>query len=296
MIGFFHEYSNGFQFFAEQVIGCLGDMQVKFQDRELKDEWISACQNLGRALQIVETDLPLGALDSMVAGLQALISKTENRTGGQQSDAEQPITNIPFWRNAITRCQVCPRALKGEMLRMLNDINICLDTHQEVNEAVVCCMEEVKTKLTTLKEANIGHCRPDALAVGTSSRYLALVEFTRGADYDDDFMDRIDLFKTARYARAQETIQALLPGWTIEILCFTVGIRGSIPKLRFKTNLAKLGVDEIYHEKIMRTIASETFKGMHSILDVRAIQMDFLRANQFSSQSHNKHQLGPSSQ
>ena len=43
LIGFFQEYSNGLQFFAEQVIGCLGDMKVNFQTRELKDEWTSAC-------------------------------------------------------------------------------------------------------------------------------------------------------------------------------------------------------------------------------------------------------------
>ena len=145
-------------------------------------------------------------------------------------------------------------------------------------------------------EANIGRCRPDALAVGTNSRHLMLLEFTRGADYDDYFMERIELFKTARYARIQEKLQNLLPSWNLEIMCFTVGIRGSIPKSRFTANFAQLGVVETHHEKIMKAIANETFQGMHRILDVRSARMENLRTNNFSSQRKQKKQTRPSSQ
>ena len=76
-------------------------------------------------MQNIEIEPPLGALDSMIAGLQAHsdnISKTGNDFPQPSTDNVHPITDGHFWRNEIASCRVCPKAMKGEMFRMLNEI------------------------------------------------------------------------------------------------------------------------------------------------------------------------------
>ena len=38
-------------------------------------------------------------------------------------------------------------------------------------------------------------------------------------------------------------IQQLLPTWTIETLCFTVGIRGTVPQDTFEANISKFDIN-----------------------------------------------------
>ena len=58
---------------------------------------------------------------------------------------------------------------------------------------------------------------------------MLLLELTRAHDWKQDWADTTDAFKTRRYRRLQEQMEALLPaGWVVQVVPLTIGIRGSL--------------------------------------------------------------------
>ena len=129
----------------------------------------------------------------------------------------------------------------------------------------------------TGQAAHVALCRPNGMAIGKKNRTLLMLEFTRGSDYDDDFVARIESAKTARYARSLDVMRRLLPGWQVEVVCFTVGVRGSVPRASLEPSLRRLGVEPAPAHKIMAAVAAATFSAMFTIWDTRTARLAMIR-------------------
>ena len=144
-------------------------------------------------------------------------------------------------------------------------------------EEVAAALTDMREKTSRLKAAHVALCRPDGIAIGKRNRTLLMLEFTRGSDYDDDFVARIDSAKTARYARSLDVMRRLLPGWQVEVVCFTVGVRGSVPRASLEPSLRRLGVEPAPAHKIMAAVAAAAFSAMFTRWDTRTARLAMIR-------------------
>jgi hypothetical protein len=68
---------------------------------------------------------------------------------------------------------------------------------------------------------------PDAWAVHWGCRVVFILDFTRPNDWADDWQTQTDAYKGERYRPLRDKLAALLSGWKVEIIAFSLGIRGS---------------------------------------------------------------------
>jgi hypothetical protein len=81
-----------------------------------------------------------------------------------------------------------------------------------------------------------------------------ILEFTRSNDGVDDWQTQTD-------APLRDKLAALLPGWKVETIAFSLGIRGSFNEEKWRTDLERLEVprpamDKIMHELVAKCLVS----------------------------------------
>jgi hypothetical protein len=131
-------------------------------------------------------------------------------------------------------------------------------------------LQEYISQLRTINNEDLGRKRPDGLAISRHDRRLFLLEFTRASDYDENFVQQVETIKKERYAWVVTLLQKVLPAWEISTLCFTVGIRGSIPQKEFESVLETLGIPTSEWEPVRCEAAKLTFQVMHDMWEARA--------------------------
>ena len=109
--------------------------------------------------------------------------------------------------------------------------------------------------------SSIRRKRPDAWAVHWGRRVVFILEFTRPNDGADDWQTRTDAYKEERYRPLRDKLAALLPGWKVETIAFSLGIRGSFNEEKWRTDLARLKVprpamDKLMHELVAKCLVS----------------------------------------
>ena len=60
-----------------------------------------------------------------------------------------------------------------------------------------------------------------------------------------------------------------LPGWEVEILTFTIGIRGSYDPNRWNTNLSLFGLTAAQTERLMPALVSQTLTELTDLYNTR---------------------------
>jgi hypothetical protein len=84
--------------------------------------------------------------------------------------------------------------------------------------------------------------RPDAVAIHWGQATAYILEFTRPSDSRIDWHTTNDLHKRERYTPLMTKMRThLTQEWTVEILCFTLGVRGSYQEDQWTRNLTALG-------------------------------------------------------
>lgn len=84
--------------------------------------------------------------------------------------------------------------------------------------------------------------RPDAVAIHWGQATAYILEFTRPSDSRIDWHTSNDLYKRERYTPLMTKMRShLTQEWTVEILCFTLGVRGSYHEEEWTRNLTSLG-------------------------------------------------------
>ena len=60
-----------------------------------------------------------------------------------------------------------------------------------------------------------------------------------------------------------------MPGWEVDVIPFTLGVRGSIDELSWKAKLRRLGVSDAAADRLMLSIVKQVLTEMTSIYSVR---------------------------
>jgi hypothetical protein len=110
--------------------------------------------------------------------------------------------------------------------------------------------------------------RPDGWAVNWEQRTALILEFTRPNDRDLNFSARTDGYKRERYLPLQEKLTRFLAEWKVDILTFTLGIRGSFQEATWKANLDRFGITGARSDQIMKKMVSRCLTELNSLFNV----------------------------
>jgi hypothetical protein len=119
--------------------------------------------------------------------------------------------------------------------------------------------------------AEVHRKRPDGWAVNWGRPALFILEFTRPYDKSKNFHSRADTHKTEKYRPLKDRLIGLLPNeWEVDILTFTLGVRGSFHETTWRTNLERLGLTGARFERLMPNIISQGLTELNGIYKVRS--------------------------
>ena len=82
-----------------------------------------------------------------------------------------------------------------------------------------------------------------------------------------DWQIRTDAYKEERYAPLREKIAGLLPGWKVETITFSLGIRGSYNEEKWRADLEKFKVPGPTMAAIMQQMVSRCLALLGDILE-----------------------------
>ncbi len=113
--------------------------------------------------------------------------------------------------------------------------------------------------------------RPDGWAVHWNRRMIRILEFTRCNDSRPDWRETTEQYKTGRYQPLRDRMTELLPpGWSVEIVNFTVGIRGSFAETSWRAALTALGVSEAGVKRLMAELVTQCLTELNELYSTRA--------------------------
>jgi hypothetical protein len=116
------------------------------------------------------------------------------------------------------------------------------------------CNLEIATEAELALDSGIRRKRPDGWAVHWGLRRVRILEFTRCNDRSD-WRETTEEYITTRYQPLCDKMAAgLPPAWSVETVCFTLGIRGSYAESRWAASLAALGVPPARVAGLMATL------------------------------------------
>ena len=120
-------------------------------------------------------------------------------------------------------------------------------------EAPLDCRDEWQRAMDDMSDLDLdadgdpalaaGLLRPDRLAVNWGRKTVLILEFTRAFDSRVDWHILVDQHKTERYTSLRNRLQACLgSGWSVEIMPFSLGIRGSYAERQWSAALSRFGL------------------------------------------------------
>ena len=121
----------------------------------------------------------------------------------------------------------------------------------------------------TALSSSIRRKRPDAWAVHWGQRAVYILEFTRPNDGADDWQTRTDAYKEERYIPLRDKLAGLLPGWKVETIAFSLGIRGSFNEEKWRTDLERLKVPRPAMDKLMQELVAKCLVSLGDIYRTR---------------------------
>ena len=102
-------------------------------------------------------------------------------------------------------------------------------------------------------------------------RLIRILEFTRCNDYRSDWRETTEGYKTDRYQPLRDKMAGALPrGWSVEIVNFTLGIRGSYAETRWTAALTALGVLEAGVAPLMAALVTQCLTELNELYSTRA--------------------------
>ena len=121
----------------------------------------------------------------------------------------------------------------------------------------------------TALSSSIRRKRPDAWAVHWGQRAVYILEFTRPNDGADDWQTRTDAYKEERYIPLRDKLAGLLPGWKVETIAFSLGIRGSFNEEKWRIDLERLKVPRPAMDKLMQELVAKCLVSLGDIYRTR---------------------------
>jgi hypothetical protein len=134
--------------------------------------------------------------------------------------------------------------------------------------------------------------RPDGWAVHWNRRMIRILEFTRCNDSRPDWRETTEQYKTGRYQPLRDRMTELLPpGWSVEIVNFTVGIRGSFAETSWRAALTALGVSEAGVKRLMAELVTQCLTELNELYSTRATALR-LRVDAHAQHGNSGHWAG----
>ena len=144
-----------------------------------------------------------------------------------------------------------------------------IDTWQRMWDEISDTDLEAAMDSTEEGDESLRRKRPDAWAIHWGARKLIMLEYTRPADRAEDALQATDALKIARYAPLRDRLLSLLPGWTVTIQSYAMGVRGSYLPEIWRANLAGFGLRERTVDNILREQVAHTLVELTNLYDVR---------------------------
>ncbi len=127
-----------------------------------------------------------------------------------------------------------------------------------ISVCVCACLHARAISVCVRAGVRIRHQRrpgPSAGFVLWGRRRVWVLEFTRANDYRQDWHETTEYYKTERYRPLRDKMAAgLPPPWSVETVCFTLGIRGSYAEAQWATSHAALDVSPAGVIDLMTTL------------------------------------------
>jgi hypothetical protein len=120
-------------------------------------------------------------------------------------------------------------------------------------------------------DSGIRRKRPDGWALHWGRRTIRVLEFTRCNDYRPAWREETEEYKTGRYQPLRDRMLAALPrGWSVEIINFTIGIRGSFAEAQWMAALTALGVPATRVTHLMTDLVAQCLTELNELYLTRA--------------------------
>ena len=118
--------------------------------------------------------------------------------------------------------------------------------------------------------ASLRRKRPDAFLISWGRRRLVILEFTRAYDRESDWALTTDDRKRQRYLPLQTKLADNLPGWQVETVALSVGVRGSIDELIWQDSLTRIGISRDGLTPVLRTLVELALTECNEVLKARS--------------------------
>ena len=113
--------------------------------------------------------------------------------------------------------------------------------------------------------------RPDGWGIHWGRRQIRILEFTRPNDYSLGWHAATDAYKLEKYRPLRDRIAGLLPdSWTVSIVTFTLGIRGSYNESKWSTNLIAFDLSEKEIRVLMESLVTQCLSELNELFSVRS--------------------------
>lgn len=121
----------------------------------------------------------------------------------------------------------------------------------------------------TNEGGGLGRKRPDAWAIRWDTNTVYILEFTRPYDSQQNWETATDRYKQNKYLPVKNRIRQSLPAWTVEILTFTMGVRGSYNEVNWETNLSLFGISKPDQGRLMTNLVAVCLDELIEIYQTR---------------------------
>ena len=112
--------------------------------------------------------------------------------------------------------------------------------------------------------------RPDGLAINWGRKTVLILEFTRAFDSRADWHILVDQHKTERYTSLRNRLQVCLgSGWSVEIMPFSLGIRGSYAEGPWTAALSRFGLHGSKAADLLTELVSRCLDELNELFSVR---------------------------
>jgi hypothetical protein len=108
--------------------------------------------------------------------------------------------------------------------------------------------------------------QPDGLVEDIEQRTIHVLEIARTIDDSATFDGARSAEKQRKYSQLCSEIAKVHPGFAVHIRDFIIGIRGSIPTLRWALHLSALGVPSKTQKHVMTEAIKATIEGSANVV------------------------------
>ena len=99
---------------------------------------------------------------------------------------------------------------------------------------------------------------------------MAILEFTSGYDWRPNSHTETDQYKTARYLPLRDKLQKCLgDAWSVKVVPFTIGVRGSYEETAWAARLARFGLTGTQVTALMTDLVTNCLTEHDAILLTR---------------------------